>query len=109
MGRRRQRQLVANRVVGRLHSANPSDGPRFDLYLLLLREKGAASFGDLVAVTDRNGVRQTFFEQKMGARGSSENAAKPDYRRVAREFGLVAADDEYELVLQAASLLQSPG
>ena len=59
---RRQRTPVANRVIGRLHSANPSEGPRFYLYLLLPHKKGATSFEDLVTITKHNGDRQTFFE-----------------------------------------------
>ena len=56
---------VATRVIGRLHSANPSEGHRFYLYLLLLHRRGARSFEDLVTVTMPDGSSKTFFEQKM--------------------------------------------
>ena len=100
---------VANRVIGRLHSANPSEGPRFYLYLLLLHKKGATSFEDLVTITKHNGDRQTFFEQTMDKNGILQDTTKPDYRRAAQELGFVSADDEYELLLQDASRFQRPG
>ena len=48
--KRRQRQAAGGRVIGRLHTATPSEGPRFYLYLLLLDTPGAKSFEDLVTV-----------------------------------------------------------
>ena len=84
---RRQRMSVANRVIGRLHSANPSEGPRFYLYLLLLHKKGATSFEDLVTITKHNGDRQTFIEQLMDKNGILQDTTKPDYRRAAQELG----------------------
>ena len=59
--RRRQRLAVADRVIGKLHAANPSEGPRFYLYLLLLHKTGATRFEDLVSVRGQNGIVQTFF------------------------------------------------
>ena len=61
---RRQRMYVATRVIGRLHSANPSEEQQVYLYLLLLHRRGARSFEDLVTVTMPDGSSKTFFEQK---------------------------------------------
>ena len=70
---------VATRVIGRLHSANPSEGHRFYLYLLLIHRRGARSFEDLVTVTMPDGSTKTFLEQKMG--GNGVLSYEPDYRK----------------------------
>ena len=106
--RRRQRLAVAGRVIGRLHAANPTEGPRFYLYVLLLHRTGAKGFEDLVTVRRHNGTAQTFFEQRQGQSGAWEDTTKPDYRRAAQELGFVAEDHEYERVLQYASQCRSP-
>ncbi len=49
--RRRIRATTGARVIGRLHSVNPSEGPRYYLYMLLLHTRGARSFEDLATVT----------------------------------------------------------
>ena len=47
---RRKVKSVGTKVIGRMYSACPSEGPRFYLYLLLLHRKGMMSFEDLVVV-----------------------------------------------------------
>ena len=61
--KRRQRQATGERAIGRLHTATPSEGPRFYLYLLLLHCPGATSFEDLATVNPPGGGSETFFEQ----------------------------------------------
>ena len=106
---RRQRMSVATRVIGRLHGANPSEGPRFYLYLLLLHKRGATNFEDLVTVTKPDGSRKTFFEQTMGDGGVLRDTTKPDYRKAAQELGFVSTDDEYELLVHDASRFKRLG
>ena len=91
--RRRQRKADAEKVIGRMFTANPSEGPRFYLYLLLLHKKGATSFENLVTIEKADGTSQTFYEQKQDATGEWQNTDIPHYRLAAQELGLLASDD----------------
>ena len=85
--RPRARKANAEKVIGRLHSANPSEGERYYLYLLLLHVKGPLSFDDLRGGTHKSGRR---FQHECVARG------------------LLASDDEYVRTLQDASVDRRP-
>ena len=76
---------VATRAIGRLHSANPSEGQRFYLYLLLLHRRGARNFEDLVTVTMPDGSTKTFLEQQL-VNGVLKDV--PDYNKATQELGL---------------------
>ena len=106
--RRRQRKADADKVIRRMFTANPSEGPRFYLYLLLLHRKGATSFEDLVTIQKEDGTSQTFFEQKQDDAGEWQNTENPHYRLAAQELGLLASDDENERTLQDAAQYQVP-
>ncbi|XP_076927855.1 uncharacterized protein LOC143591556 [Bidens hawaiensis] len=72
---------------GRLVSANPAEGERYYLHLLLSNVKGPTSFEDLCTV---NGVKY------------------PTFRRAALEIGLIENDDCLSQCLTEASLFQFP-
>ena len=76
----------AQRVIGRLYGAQPAEGARFYLYLLLLHVPGAQSYEDLCTV---NGVFYT------------------NFRQAAVALGLVNSDDEYKLALEEAAHCRS--
>ena len=83
---RRQRMSVATSVIGRRHSANPSEGHRFYLYLFLFHRRGACSFEHLVIVTMPGGSAKTFLEQQIGDNGVLKY--EPDYRKQLKNLAL---------------------
>jgi hypothetical protein len=68
-----------DRIIGRLHSANPNEGQRFYLYLLLLHVRGP-----------------TCWQQLVGEGG------KGTHQQKAVELGLCANDEEYTKALDSA-------
>ena len=84
---KRQRKNIGDKVIGRLHSASPTEQGRFYLYLLLLHTRGAIAYSDLC----------TF--------GGREYAS---FRLAAEARGLVESDAEYSFALQEAASLQHP-
>ena len=85
--KKRERQAWASRVLGRLHTAQPSEGERFFSYLLLLHVPGAQSFEDLKTV---------------------DGALHDSFRQAALAMGLIDSDEEYEHALAEAAFCQSP-
>ena len=77
---------AANKVIGRLHSATPSEGERFYLYILLLHVRGVKGWSDLKSV---------------------DNHVCKDFREAAEKRGLLESDNEYQLALQEASAVGS--
>ncbi|XP_076918648.1 uncharacterized protein LOC143579149 [Bidens hawaiensis] len=86
-GSRRWNRRVLKPQRGRLVSANPAEGERYYLRLLLSNVKGPTSFEDLCTV---NGVKY------------------PTIRRAALEIGLIENDDCLSQCLTEASLFQFP-
>ena len=84
----RVRAGPAQRVIGRLFGAQPSEGERFYLYLLLLHVPGARGYEHLRTVDGK--LRQTF-------------------REAAVAWGLVNSDDEYTFALEEAKACKMPG
>ena len=85
--KKRVRKSVGERVIGRLHTASPSEGERFYLYLLLLHVPGATSYEFLRRVDAH--LYETFLE-------------------AAQRRGLADEGHEYFLALQDASLTRMP-
>ena len=77
----------AQRVIGRLYGAQPTEGERFFLYLLLLHVPGAQGFLHL----------KTFGEKTFDT-----------FREAAVARGLVESDKEYEYALEEAAQCQTP-
>ncbi|XP_074315178.1 uncharacterized protein LOC141651361 [Silene latifolia] len=75
-------------ALGRLVYANPSEGERYYLRLLLANVRGPTSFDDLKSI---NGIMCTSFQDSA-------------FRR-----GLLEADDSIEQCLEEASRYQKPG
>ncbi|CAH1424037.1 unnamed protein product [Lactuca virosa] len=74
-------------AVGRLVSANPAEGERYYLHVLLCHVRGPTCFEDLYTV---NNVRH------------------PTFRKAALERGLIETDDSLSQCLAEASLFQFP-
>ena len=104
---RRKVKSVGTKVIGRMYSACPSEGPRFYLYLLLLHRKGMKSFEDLVTVPVGDGAFGTFFEQKKDEDGHWVDTDKPDYRHAAQAMGLTVVDDEYQHTMRDAAQIRT--
>ena len=83
----RRRMAWSHKVIGRIHGANPAEGERYYLHLLLLHVPGATSFHNLRTV---NGICHETF------------------RAAAEAVGLIDSDDEYELTLESAAATQMP-
>ena len=77
---------AAERVIGRIHGAQPSEGDRFYLYMMLLHLPGITSDEELRTV----------------------NGTLYSYREAAERRGLLTGDMEYEFALQEAAELRSP-
>ena len=106
--KRRKDKAAATKVIGRMHAAVPSEGPRFYLYLLLLHIPGAKSFENLVIVRMPSGTPKICFEPDSNdAAGVVRDTHIPDYRRAAEERGLISTDDEYEEALREAAQYRS--
>ena len=75
-------------VIGRLYMADPKQGEKFYLRMMLSHVKGASSFEDLRTV---NG---TVYET---------------YKEAARAMGLLESDDEWDRCLTEAANFQKPG
>ncbi len=86
-GWRRRGPAGSRKVLGRLHSATPEEGERFNLYLLLLHVRGATSFEDLRTVGGK--THDTF-------RGAAE------------ALGLVDSNAEHRLALSEAASCKMP-
>ena len=80
---KRKLLTVGEKVIGRLHSASPTEGERFYMYLLLLHVRGATSYDDL-------------------------KFPHPDFRTAAAALGLTESDTEYALALEEAAALKHP-
>ena len=85
--KKRVRQGPAERVIGRLHGAQPSEGNRFFLYLLLLHVTGAQSYEDLLTV---------------------DGVLYESFREAAVALGLANSDEEYAHALEEAVQCRSP-
>jgi ATP-dependent DNA helicase PIF1 len=83
----KKRKKNGSRVIGRMYLANPSEGERYYLRLLLLHVKGACSFEDLR--THNNIVFETFKE-------------------AAKSRLLLEDDSEWDRCLNEASLIHMP-
>ncbi|KAD4178348.1 hypothetical protein E3N88_26939 [Mikania micrantha] len=86
-GSRRWNRRLRKAQRGRIVSANPAEGERYYLRLLLSNIKGPTSFEDLCTV---NGVKYTTF------------------RKAALEIGLIKNDESLSQRLAEASLFQFP-
>ncbi|KAI3798192.1 hypothetical protein L1987_33461 [Smallanthus sonchifolius] len=84
---RRWNRRISKTQRGRIVFANPAEGERFYLRLLLSNVKGTISFEDLCTV---NGVKYTTFQ------------------KAALEIGLIENDDSLSQCLTKASLFQFP-
>ncbi|KAJ9547060.1 hypothetical protein OSB04_019603 [Centaurea solstitialis] len=84
---RRWNPRIQGLMVGRLVSANPAEGERYYLHVLLSHISGPTSFEDLYTV---NGILH------------------PTFQKAALERGLIETDDNLSQCLAEASLFQFP-
>ena len=87
---------AAHKVIGRLHGAQPGEGDRFYLFLLLLKSRGATSFQDLCTVDG-----QAYFDIVDGE-------TKYCWDEAAIAKGVVESTDQYMLALEAAAEEKMP-
>ena len=83
--KKRQRNRLA---IGRVYSANPFEGERFFLRLLLQHVRGAKSFEDM--------------------RRSTDGVLHPSFRQAASALGLLEDDEEWENCMTETAFTASP-
>jgi hypothetical protein len=88
----RERQASADRVIGRLHGAQPSEGDRYYMYILLLHVTGATSFDNL----------------RGGPHKDADGNVIRTFQQQAIDKGLLSSDDEYHRAMRDAAFDQSP-